>query len=146
MMEELKSFAAEKNLHGSVFFPGMISREKIPDYFAMADYYIIASDYEGTSVSLLEAMFNKLPIIAADSPGLHDMLQHNQNALLYPAHDIEGLANCIVNMTQDNLLAQHLAEKANKDFIEKYSYSLMIEKYQELFNNCLHGEGELAVN
>ena len=46
----------------------------IPDYYKTADFYIISSDYEGTSLSLLEAMFNKLAIIASDAPGINRML------------------------------------------------------------------------
>lgn len=137
MMDELKSFAKENNLTNIVYMPGLIRRELIPDFFGMADYYIISSDYEGTSISLLEAMFNKLPIIGANSPGINEILQANQNALLYSAHDIEKLADCIIKITSDQLIANTLAERANKDFVEKYSYLKMIEKYEELFNNRL---------
>jgi glycosyltransferase involved in cell wall biosynthesis len=137
MMDELKSFTKENNLTGNVYFPGLVRRELIPDFFALADYYIISSDYEGTSISLLEAMFNKLPIIGANSPGITEILQANQNALLYSAHDIERLAECILRISTDRLIANTLAERANKDFLEKYSYSKMIEKYEELFNNRL---------
>jgi glycosyltransferase involved in cell wall biosynthesis len=137
MMDELKSFANENKLSTNVYFSGLVKRELIPDFFGMADYYIISSDYEGTSISLLEAMFNKLPIIGADSPGITEILQANQNALLYSAHNIERLADCILKITTDLLIANRLAEKANKDFVEKYSYTIMIEKYEELFNNRL---------
>jgi glycosyltransferase involved in cell wall biosynthesis len=135
MMEALQQYARDNHLTGSVFFAGLKSRESIPDFFAMADYYIISSDYEGTSISLLEAMFNKLPIIAANSPGINKMLQANRNALLYPPHDTEKLAGCIQALTSDAVLSGRLAEKAHMDFEEKYSYGLMIEKYEQLFNN-----------
>src|SRR5262249_27271482 len=141
MTEDLRSFVKGKNLSEGVFFPGLIKRESIPDFFGMADYYIISSDFEGTSVSLLEAMFNKLPVIAADSPGLNEILQDNENALLYPAYDIEKLAGCIEKITGDSALAERLADKANKDFIEKYSYNSMIKKYEELFNHPLIENG-----
>ena len=138
MLEDLRAWTKEKKLNEHIFLPGLIKRESIPDFFGMADGYIISSDFEGTSVSLLEAMFNKLPIIAADSPGLNEILQSNENALLYPAHDIERLAQCMVKITGDSELASRLAEKGNKDFIEKYSYNIMIKKYDELFNNHLN--------
>ncbi len=138
MLEELKNFAKEHaGLSDHVVFAGLVSRELIPDFFAMADYYIISSDYEGTSVSLLEAMYNKLAIIGADSPGINTMLQANQNALLYPVHDTKELANCIRSFVTDSRLADGLAAKANKDFGEKYSYQSMIEKYENLFNNFI---------
>jgi glycosyltransferase involved in cell wall biosynthesis len=135
LTDQLKAYTKEKNLTNQVFLPGLINREMIPDFYGMADYYIISSDYEGTSVSLMEAMFNKLPIIGADSPGVNEILQTNENALLYSAHEVEKLADCIERITSDSALANRLAEKANKDFKERFSYTIMINKYEELFNN-----------
>jgi len=143
---EMETYTRENDLIGHAFFPGLIKRESIPDFFGMADYYIISSEYEGTSVSLLEAMFNKLPIIAADSPGINEILKANQNALLYPVHDLEKLADGLETLVSDPALAGRLAERANRDYLEKYSYTKMVGKYEELFNNRLDQDEEPAGN
>jgi glycosyltransferase involved in cell wall biosynthesis len=137
MMEELENYVQANDLSTFVIFKGLVPRESIPDFFAMSDYYIISSDYEGTSVSLLEAMFNKLPIIAADSPGLNSMLTAGQNALLYPTENAEKLANCIRTLVFDSRLCEKLAENGNQHFSRNYSYELMIEKYEKLFNSII---------
>jgi glycosyltransferase involved in cell wall biosynthesis len=135
MQEALKQYCKEKSLEDCVFFHGMVPRELIQDYYAIADYYIIGSDYEGTSVSLLEAMYNKIPIIAADSPGINRMLQADRNALLYPAHDPVALAKCIQLLLSDDKLADNLAVQAKRDFDEKYSYEKMIAGYEDIFQS-----------
>ena len=135
MLEALKLYCHKKLLEDCVFFPGMIPRESIQDYYAIADYYIIGSDYEGTSVSLLEAMYNTIPIIAADSPGINRMLQSGRNALFYPPHDPLALAKCIQLITNDNELANNLAVQAKRDFDEKYSYETMIAGYEDIFKS-----------
>ena len=136
MQEALKQYCKEKLLEDCVFFYGMVSRELIQYYYAIADYYIIGSDYEGTSVSLLEAMYNSVPIIAANSPGINRMLQSGRNALLYPAHDPVALAKCIQLLTSDDELANNLAVQAKIDFDEKYSYKTMIAGYEDIFQSA----------
>lgn len=131
--QDLKKFVINNKLSEFVHFAGWVSRESVPDYYRMADLYIISSDYEGTSLSLLEAMYNKLPIIGADSPGINKMLQSNSNALLYPVRDIEKLAECIKILTGDSLIAERLAGQAEQDYNQRYSYESMIEKYEKLF-------------
>lgn len=133
MLEPLKQYCQEKLLEDCVFFHGMVARELIQDYYAIADYYIIGSDYEGTSVSLLEAMYNTIPIIATNSPGINRMLQSGRNGLLYPAHDPVALAKCIQLLMGDDELADNLAEQAKRDFDEKYSYETMIAGYEAIF-------------
>lgn len=116
-------------------FDGLVSREMIPEYYNAADVYIISSDYEGTSVSLLEAMFNRLPIIASDAPGINGMLAHEYNALLYETTDTEHLAETVKRIFSDQVLADGLAENARADFQKKYSYDSMMEKYQTVFSS-----------
>ncbi len=114
---------------------GLISRENIPDYYRAADIYIISSDYEGTSLSLLEAMYNKLVIIASNAPGINQMLTHEGNALLYETGNAGQMADNIRRVFSDRQLAEGLADRVFADFNRKYSYASMIKKYQDIFSS-----------
>jgi glycosyltransferase involved in cell wall biosynthesis len=137
MERELKGKIENYQLTKYIRVPGLVSREAMPDYYRAADGYIISSDYEGTSLSLMEAMFNKLPIIASDAPGINGMLSHEQNALLYETKNTAQLADAIKRIFTNRLLAENLAEAAFKDFNRKYSYEAMMEKYQFVFSTAL---------
>ncbi len=133
MQNELNKLIMAYRLNDYVRIAGWIRREIIPDYYQMADAYIISSDYEGTSLSLLEAMFNELAIIGADSPGINRMLIHEQNALLYNAASTNELAANIVRLFSDDLLRNRISKQAHADFNGKYSFESMMEKYEEIF-------------
>ena len=135
MENEIRERVERYRLGKYIRFDGLVSREMIPEYYHAADVYIISSDYEGTSVSLLEAMFNRLPIIASDAPGINGMLAHEYNALLYETADTEQLAETIKRIFSDPVLADRLAENARADFQKKYSYDSMMEKYQSVFSS-----------
>jgi glycosyltransferase involved in cell wall biosynthesis len=133
MENELKEKVEKYELGNYIRFEGLVVREKIPDYYKAADCYVISSDYEGTSLSLMEAMFNGLPIIGSNGPGINHMLQHEQNALLYETYNTEELAETFIRIFTDQPLAAKLSTKALADFNRLYSYESMIKKYESVF-------------
>jgi glycosyltransferase involved in cell wall biosynthesis len=135
MDNTLREMAGQAGVQKYISFPGLVTREDIPDYYNIADVYIISSDYEGTSLSLMEAMFNKLAIIASNAPGINGMLTHEQNALLYETKNENHLADTIKRIFSDPGLADRLATSAYAGFKAKYSYESMIEKYMTIFSS-----------
>jgi glycosyltransferase involved in cell wall biosynthesis len=137
MENEIRRDIQLHGLNDYIRLEGLVSRERIPDYYMAADAYIISSDYEGTSLSLMEAMFNRLPIIASNAPGINGMLKHGQNALLYETKSAEQLAETMRLIFTDPLLGERLSEAACTDFKQKYSYDLMMDKYEAVFDSAL---------
>jgi glycosyltransferase involved in cell wall biosynthesis len=62
LLETVKKYQLGKYIK----IPGLVARDRIPDYYQTADAYIISSDYEGLHF-LTRVMFNKLIIIASDA-------------------------------------------------------------------------------
>lgn len=129
-LEELAQSEISKN---KIRFLGNVERFLIPDLYKIADYYIISSLYEGTSMSLLEAMFNKLPIIGADSPGINNILVNEVNSLLFEPNNEECLREKLIRIVSEKELACRLSQKAFNDFTLNYNYDTMLSKYFELF-------------
>lgn len=135
MVETLKKKAQENGLSENVHFLGFVPKEEVNKVLRMTDTYIIASDFEGTSVSLLEAMFNQTPIIASNAPGIKDMVKHRHSALLFETRNAANLNICIKELLGNTVLGEELGNNAYKDFISKYSYNDMLNAYINIFNN-----------
>ncbi|HVY76292.1 MAG TPA: glycosyltransferase family 4 protein [Puia sp.] len=133
--ESLRETAVHSGLRDYVRFAGQIGRERIADYYGVADAYIISSDYEGTSLSLLEAMFNGMPILASNAPGINTMLRHEQNALLYETGNVIELAGTVKRLFTNHSLARRLASQAALDFNRQYAYEGMMKKYDLIFSS-----------
>ena len=135
MEADLRKRVEKYDLGGYIRFEGLVSREKVPFLYKAADFYIISSDYEGTSLSLLEAMFNQLAIIASDAPGINEMLRHEENALLYETKNIKSLAATLRRIFLDPSLSESISKKAADDFKTRYSYETMMEIYESVFSS-----------
>jgi 1,2-diacylglycerol 3-alpha-glucosyltransferase len=70
LLEEVKDLAEKKGLR-KVLFLGHVDYDRdLPDLYACSDYYIMTSKYEGTPLTLLEAMASGLPCIVSGIPSL----------------------------------------------------------------------------
>lgn len=131
-MEILSSLKIHDLLDHFVFL-GNVEREKLSSLYASSDAYIITSEYEGTPLSLLEAMFHGLYIIASDAPGINNILTDKMDSLLFTLNDYNDLADKIKFMLFDpNKLKLKL--NAKKKFIDNFSYDQMINRYKEIIN------------
>jgi glycosyltransferase involved in cell wall biosynthesis len=127
--EEIIKFAADNQLSEYVFLPGNIPIESIHELYALADYYVICSKYEGTPIALLEAMFNGLPIFASNVPGINTLVKHKETAILYEANNIIDLASNIKQLLNNPSEAIKIKTNAYDSFNERFDYQTITSKY-----------------
>lgn len=108
----VECFVRENDLCGGVHLASHVSESLLADYFAEADLYVSATECDGSSVSLLQAMACGLAPIVADGYGNSEWIKHGQNGWLYPAGDDQALANAIVRALADGD-ARRVAGEAN---------------------------------
>ena len=134
MIQTLKDKAKEYGIEERVHFLGFVPKEEVNKVFKVADAYIIASDFEGTSVSLLEAMYNKKAIIASNAPGINDMIKNRESGLLFETGNASEVKKLMITYFTQPELVEKLSDGAYKVFNSKYNYNKMIENYEKIFN------------
>ncbi len=75
LKNKMETFIRDKGLLDFVQLLGNIPRERINEYYKLSDYYIISSDFEGTPISMLEAMYNKLCIVGSNAKGINNIIK-----------------------------------------------------------------------
>jgi starch synthase len=81
-----------------------------------ADVYALASRHEGFPVAPLEAMSCARPVVAADAPGIPDILERGEESggLVVPRGDPIALARALGRVLDDPALAQELGRRARR--------------------------------
>jgi glycosyltransferase involved in cell wall biosynthesis len=69
---------------------------------------------EGVPLSLIEAAAAGRPLIAADGPGLRDIVRHGETGLLVPPRDADALADALATLVRDPGLRQRLGSGARQ--------------------------------
>lgn len=79
---------------------------------ACADVFVLASEWEGRPVAVMEALACGVPVVATAVGGVPDMVQDGDNGLLVRPHDVQGLAAALVRALTDDELRARLAAGA----------------------------------
>lgn len=101
----------------------ILDRLRIRDYLKAADLYILPSRHEGFPVAPLEAMACRLPIVAAEVPGIPDILEHDESSggIRVPCENSRELALAIRRLLEDRDLRQRLGEAARQRIENHFS-------------------------
>lgn len=129
----LKDKAETMEINDKVVFEGFCSDvlKKIRTY----SMYVLSSDYEGISNSLMEAMALGLPCISTDCPigGSAMCIQNGVNGLLVPVGEKKPLQQAMEKVAADQKKAAEMGEKASgiRETFAEEKIAEMWEKYIE---------------
>jgi glycosyltransferase involved in cell wall biosynthesis len=73
---------------------------------------VLASDFEGTPLALLEYMAAARPIVATRVGGIPDVLQDGVTGLLVPPRDVAALADALVSLLREEERRESLGAAA----------------------------------
>ena len=112
--EELKNLAGKLGIAHRVFFQGF--SDNVQEKIRQAEMYVLSSDYEGISNSMLEAMALGMPVIATDCPigGSRMYIKDGVNGHLVPVGDAQALAAAMDRMAGDPAFGRKLGREASK--------------------------------
>ena len=131
----LKKNAINHKYHQHIHLLGRISNEKINEVYSFADIYIISSRFESLSKTMLEAMYNGLPIISSNVKVLNEILTNNTNALFFEQNNEQMLMEKIKKCVEDNVLSKFIGTNAKNLYNNKFSFAKVIEKYLEIYRS-----------
>src|SRR4030042_441582 len=133
--EALERKVKNLNINSSVTFLGRVPHEEMPNLLSQADIYVSTSLYDGTSVSLLEALASGSFPVVTDIPSNKGWLADGENGFLVPKENENLLARKIVEAIRDHGLLGE-AYKKNRKLVEQRAYwRENIKKIAELYQN-----------
>lgn len=127
---DLRQQVKELDLEPNVCFHGFSAnvKEEIRD----SSMFVLSSNYEGISNSMIEALAMGVPVISTDCPvgGSAAYIQNGVNGVLIPVGDKEALAAAMKKMAGDSEWAEMLGQNAVK-IKETYSLSEIARRFLE---------------
>jgi starch synthase len=109
--------AAAEGVPGLVWVDEYVREQRrLLTYLHAADVYAFPSRHEGFAVAPLEAMASGLPVVAADAPGVGDLLEGGEDAggVVVPRGDAAAFAAALARLLDDAALCQALGARARE--------------------------------
>lgn len=116
---------------------GLLKFEEILPTLVQHHVFILLSDYEGMSTSLMEAMACGLvPICTRTRSGSTEIIQHNQNGLLVENRE-EDFLNAVLRLKTEKGLWERLSKGARATIENKYAIDICADKWTNFLNELL---------
>lgn len=120
----------------NIFYYKNLNHHEVIDILRNASVFVLPSMREGISKAALEGASTGLPLIAANTPGTRDVVQHNINGLHYEITDNNGLMKAmekIIHMSKENLID---LGKASRSYVRKnFAINIIVDEYLKLILN-----------
>jgi glycosyltransferase involved in cell wall biosynthesis len=127
----LLKLKAELRLENNFFFLGYQRNTEL--VYKASDLFVLPSLSEGFSLSVIEAMAHKLPIVATKSGGPEEILDKDVTGKLVAPNSPLELGEAIIEVIGNYYYQAIMPENAYKYFLDNFSETKMIKQYQSLY-------------
>ena len=110
LQEQWTALSTELGIEDRVTFLGNVPHARIPLYIRAASLFVLNSEYEGLSHTLLEVASLGTPIVCTGVCGNPEVVEHEVNGLLVQPKSPEELGPAMMRVLDDPALAQRFVE------------------------------------
>jgi glycosyltransferase involved in cell wall biosynthesis len=119
LRSRLECQVKEKKMTGRIIFTGF--REDPLELMSTFNCFVISSRLEGLCTSIMDAQAMGVPVVATDTGGIPDLIEHEQTGLLVPPARPSRLAENIIRLLSDSELSGRCRSLA-KNQASRYDY------------------------
>lgn len=137
--EELRYLVGTSGLDKYFYFAGKIPYDKLLSYYNASDIFVLPSirDSEGNlddqSVSVMEAMACKKPVITSDFFGYRLVIKNGRNGYLAKEKDYVTIARYLNKLVASKKLRSAIATNARQTIVELFTWEKIGQTYTQLF-------------
>ncbi len=132
-LNNLQALAKELGVSSSVFFLGKIERKQISSYFSAADLFVLNTNYEGLSHTLLEVMRARVSIVTTKIGGNPEVIEDGKEGFLVEYNNSEQLLEASAKILNDKDLTDFFIQNALEK-LKKFSWEQTVQETTLILN------------
>src|SRR3989442_306844 len=101
-IEKYYDLVRHLGLSGDVIFTGFVPDADLPKYYAAADAFAIASQFETQGLVVLEALASGRPVAGANYRAIPEFVQEGVNGALFEPNDVRGCAAAVLRCLRNS--------------------------------------------
>ena len=119
----------------NVIFKGRLDEKELVKEYQNTNLLILPSLFEATPNVLLEAMACKKPVVGSNVGGVPYLIDNNINGLLVPPENPQALADAIIKILNNKILAKQMGENGYNKIKENFTWGIQVNKLIKVYNN-----------
>jgi glycosyltransferase involved in cell wall biosynthesis len=126
----LRRLTVDLGLQDNVKFASYIDSARLPIYFASSDAFVFHSMMETFGIVFVQAMASGLPIVAANTSCVPDVLNSNNGSLVTP-FDIIGFASAILALADNPDSTRRIADHNREQAVNEFDWDQIAAQYEQ---------------
>ena len=133
-LKELKKIISQKGFERRISFKGLLRYEGVIEELSKSDIFVLPSmRVEGFPMTIIEAMFTALPIIASDIGGNSDAVVNEETGYLVKPGKVSDLSEKLSMLITDGSQRVFLGKNGRNKALNEFTIDKMIDKYEQIF-------------
>ena len=124
----------ELNLCDEIRFVG--KQEQMEDILAIADLFLLPSEYESFGLAALEAMAAGVPVVTTNAGGLTEINVPGETGYLGDVGDVQTMGQQAIKILRDNITLKNFKERAAAH-ATKFDIHNIVPEYEDLYEKFL---------
>lgn len=133
--ELLEAQVAELNLQDVVQFAGEIDHEQVAQFYQMADLYVNASESESQGLTYLEALVNRIPLIAKKNDYLQSLVTTPELGVLFETD--ADLAECVLTYLEHSQSEECHTSDLQEQLLQEISATTFATRVQDFYQAAI---------
>jgi glycosyltransferase involved in cell wall biosynthesis len=135
LREGLTQNSSSLGISTHVHFLGV--RDDVSEILNASDIFVLASDYEGNPLSVMEAMASQTTVVCTAVGGVPDLVEDGIDGFLVPAGETDMLSSVLKMLIVHEEVRSKVSKAARLKANEYFDSSIMIRAYEDLFINAI---------
>ncbi|MFN5325970.1 MAG: N-acetyl-alpha-D-glucosaminyl L-malate synthase BshA [Bacteroidota bacterium] len=111
-------------------------QQDMEDIYAIADLFLLPSEYESFGLAALEAMATGTPVVATNAGGIPEIIIHGKNGFLCDIGDVEQMSSYAISILENDKILEAFSLKARKQ-AERFDIHKIVPQYELLYDQVL---------
>jgi len=127
----LEEMSRKLGLAARLRFLGFV--KEMPELYQALDLLVLTSHFEGTPLTVLEAMAMGVPVVAARVDGVEEVIEDGADGILVPPGNKDLFVTEICRVLQDQSLRQRLSRAGREKARRRFSAEAMVRQVESLY-------------
>jgi glycosyltransferase involved in cell wall biosynthesis len=114
--------------------------KEMPEFYQSLDLLLLTSHFEGTPLTVLEAMAMGIPVVASQVDGVGEVLQEGKDAILVPPGLKDLFVKGVCQLLQNQSLWQQFSNAGQEKARQSHSVEVMVRQVESLYLKYLGDE------
>jgi len=135
--DHLWNLASSIGCQHKIIFLGFISDQDLIELTLSSDVLVVPSVYEPFGIVALEGMAAGVPVVASNTGGLAEIIEHDRTGFLAYKENPDSIAWGVNKVLSDSGYASWLVQNAKRKINEVYSWDAVARKTIETYEKAL---------